>query len=161
MISEAAREREKKRAREYQKRRRVETPEAVKAEKRAYYERHREQVKAKAREWYAANKDHARKHARKKALAKLGTTPEDRARALASQGGRCAICRAPFRSSRSTHTDHDHDTGKFRALLCARCNNGLGVVEREGGRWLWGAMAYLVKHGHPEFTWAYEREDVA
>ncbi len=113
------------------------------------------------RAWYHQNKNRARASSRRRALAKLGTTPEERTTLLEKQKGCCAICKARFVSTRGIHTDHDHETGKFRALLCVKCNAGLGVIERDGGRWLWGAMAYLVKHGHPGFTWAYEREDVA
>ena len=48
---------------------------------------------------------------------------------LAMQGGRCAICgRLPSGGpkNRRLHADHDHVTGKFRALLCNHCNPGLG-----------------------------------
>lgn len=42
---------------------------------------------------------------------------------LAAQGGGCAICVVKD----ATHVDHDHVTGKVRALLCATCNTGLGM----------------------------------
>jgi Recombination endonuclease VII len=41
---------------------------------------------------------------------------------LASQGGVCAICR----TAPAEHVDHDHASGKVRALLCFNCNGGLG-----------------------------------
>jgi Recombination endonuclease VII len=51
--------------------------------------------------------------------------------AWVQQQGRCAICnqdmvRGGTRSS-SVNSDHDHTTGTPRALLCARCNKGLGM----------------------------------
>ena len=48
---------------------------------------------------------------------------------LAFQGGGCAIpsCRRKG-VTRSLHTDHDHKTGEFRGILCARHN----IALREG-----------------------------
>lgn len=52
---------------------------------------------------------------------------------LETQGGVCAICRQPERVSTTKHkaamrlaVDHDHHTGQIRALLCSRCNTGIG-----------------------------------
>jgi hypothetical protein len=44
---------------------------------------------------------------------------------LAEQGGVCAICRRD-NGGKQWHTDHDHETGQFRGVLCALCNRGLG-----------------------------------
>jgi hypothetical protein len=48
--------------------------------------------------------------------------------AFAAQGGRCLICgkRSP---RRRLDRDHDHLTGRFRGLLCRRCNRGLAPYE--------------------------------
>lgn len=56
--------------------------------------------------------------------------------ALIAQEGKCAICGASFndlddartnpKSPASICVDHDHETGKLRALLCIACNTGLG-----------------------------------
>ncbi len=43
---------------------------------------------------------------------------------LASQGGRCAICRGGT-SKRHFAVDHDHKSRTIRGLLCGRCNSGL------------------------------------
>lgn len=54
------------------------------------------------------------------------------------QDGSCAICR----NEEATHIDHNHDTGKVRALLCHKCNCMLGMatddaeVLRAGVRYL-------------------------
>lgn len=45
---------------------------------------------------------------------------------LSKQNGRCAIC---YKIMKLPQTDHDHNTGKFRGLLCVACNNGLGIYE--------------------------------
>jgi len=48
------------------------------------------------------------------------------------QGGECAICgqedsrRRADGSPFPLSVDHDHDSGKLRALLCTKCNVGLG-----------------------------------
>jgi hypothetical protein len=46
----------------------------------------------------------------------------------AAQDGRCFLCRKKARISRLA-VDHDHTTKKVRALLCRRCNEGLGRFE--------------------------------
>lgn len=41
--------------------------------------------------------------------------------------------------------DHDHATGKFRALLCIPCNSALGLIETKEDVLL-GLMEYKTKH---------------
>lgn len=38
----------------------------------------------------------------------------------------CAICGVGLDTSKATHIDHDHATGKVRGALCRSCNWGLG-----------------------------------
>lgn len=58
---------------------------------------------------------------------------------LCEQGGKCALCPKP-----ATDVDHDHATGKVRALLCARCNTWMqGVDDQE---WLKKAVEYKSKY---------------
>ena len=54
----------------------------------------------------------------------------------------CAICEAEMKKPQ---VDHCHITGRVRALLCRRCNNGLGYVERDPG-FMAKALAYLDKY---------------
>jgi hypothetical protein len=62
---------------------------------------------------------------------------------LAAQGGGCAICgNVDFGVQRRPCFDHDHETGAFRGLLCAACNNGLGNF-RDSPRSLRRAADYL------------------
>ncbi len=61
---------------------------------------------------------------------------------LASQDGRCAICRETFGDRRAA-VDHNHDTGAVRGLLCVSCNTRLAFVEKYGHE----ALAYLAKYG--------------
>lgn len=34
----------------------------------------------------------------------------------------CELCGNPFKSSRDRHMDHCHTTGKFRNIVCRKCN---------------------------------------
>ena len=59
---------------------------------------------------------------------------------FARQDGRCALCgkRSP---RRRLDRDHDHLTGRFRGLLCRRCNRALAPFE-----WSDEAMTKLVTY---------------
>lgn len=46
---------------------------------------------------------------------------------LEEQTNRCKICSCEMDMPQA---DHDHNTGKFRGLLCKTCNFGLGVYEK-------------------------------
>ena len=61
-----------------------------------------------------------------------------------NQDGRCAICRADLilDLSLKPNLDHCHHCGKFRGLLCERCNLGLGNF-RDSVGFLETAIAYL------------------
>ena len=77
---------------------------------------------------------------------------DDWAQMYEDQDGRCAICRQPETREYATAgvcelcIDHDHDTGKVRALLCDACNTGIGRLNDDISR-VWEALEYLVKHG--------------
>ena len=61
---------------------------------------------------------------------------------LIAQSGRCAICGMPDRPSRALSVDHNHSTGKIRALLCHLCNVMLGSA-KESEETLMKAISYL------------------
>lgn len=72
---------------------------------------------------------------------------------LIGQGGVCDICKkpetgtsGPYRTPRSMAVDHDHVSGKVRALLCHKCNAALGMLHEDKNVVL-ALYAYLVKHG--------------
>jgi hypothetical protein len=52
-----------------------------------------------------------------------GLTLEDWDRMVIGQGGRCAICET---AESIMVVDHCHNAGHVRALLCEKCNRGLG-----------------------------------
>lgn len=80
-------------------------------------------------------------------LRKFGISNVDFDQILLSQGGRCAICSTdkPGGKGNRFHVDHDHDTGKVRALLCSNCNRGLGHFQ-ENIALLEVAIMYLRTH---------------
>jgi hypothetical protein len=67
-----------------------------------------------------------------------------------AQNGKCAICKCDETHTRggkvkALAVDHDHATGKVRALLCSECNQMLGKV-KDSRDTLLAAVAYLDKH---------------
>jgi len=47
---------------------------------------------------------------------------------LDKQEYKCLICN---KEMNNPQVDHDHNTGKYRGILCVPCNNGLGVYEKK------------------------------
>lgn len=76
---------------------------------------------------------------------KYGLRREDFARMHDDQGGRCAICARDFKDNSDTCVDHCHASGKVRALLCRRCNRGIGLF-RDHAPTIELAAAYLKAH---------------
>lgn len=72
-----------------------------------------------------------------------GISAEEYDRLLKLQGGRCAICRNVPRTIRLA-TDHDHQTGAVRGLLCKRCNHDLLGGGHDSVDVLFRALAYLL-----------------
>ena len=71
---------------------------------------------------------------------------------LKSQNNLCAICKGKETviNNKSAKlqklcVDHDHATGKVRALLCTSCNKGLGQFNDDPARVL-AAYQYIIQH---------------
>ncbi|BCP41481.1 hypothetical protein MINTMi27_15740 [Mycobacterium intracellulare] len=83
-------------------------------------------------------------------LKKYNITATDYLAMLERQGGACALCRMSP-NDRVLVIDHDHkccdrqgSCGKcVRGLLCYRCNNGLGFVEKSPSEWVSNVASYL------------------
>lgn len=102
---------------------------------------------ARKKKWRDANVDQVRFAKR---TARYGITPEQFDSLMARQSGRCKICLVQFESLSKACIDHNHDTGKVRALLCKHCNAALGML-RESEFNLVRTIAYLRWAGqHPE-----------
>ncbi|GAA4354747.1 endonuclease VII domain-containing protein [Angustibacter luteus] len=62
-------------------------------------------------------------------IRRYGITAEDADLMHTRQAGLCPICLRPL--GENAHVDHDHATGRVRALLCFTCNAGLGNFSDE------------------------------
>lgn len=63
-----------------------------------------------------------------------GVTQEHWDAQFEKQGRCCAVCWASEHGAKGWQTDHDHKTGKFRAILCRACNLALGHVKDDINR---------------------------
>lgn len=108
--------------------------------------------RASVKEWRANNAEKARAGYRRdskvsrKHVRRYGIEPIDYELMLETQQGVCAICHG--KCVQELAVDHDHVTGKVRALLCRDCNQCLGKFNDDPERFL-AAAAYLVKHKEP------------
>ena len=62
---------------------------------------------------------------------KYGLTPEAFAEMLASQGGRCYICRTDTPNGKGWSVDHCHETNTVRFIACNPCNAALGLIKED------------------------------
>lgn len=109
-----------------------------------WYASNAKRVVESTKQWRKNNPEAHKKNTRKYHLKKhYGLTPEQYAVMRKAQHGRCAICRR--RSPRRLHVDHCHRTGRLRALLCNRCNLGIGYFD-DCPALMRKAAAYLMRH---------------
>jgi hypothetical protein len=80
-------------------------------------------------------------------LRKYGLCPEEYARFRGQQNDCCAVCGTSSEQADGgkLDVDHDHATRKVRALLCGKCNRGLGHFNDDPAL-LEAAATYLRKH---------------
>jgi hypothetical protein len=122
----------------------LEHRERRKAQHRAYYAVHKEQIKERQRRrsWAKKLSDFWRRLARF-----YGISREQYEGLLAKQGGVCGICRKP--PQEPLCVDHSHATGRVRGLLCRKCNTGLGSYDDDVSLMAAG-IAYLRKAADDE-----------
>lgn len=100
------------------------------------------------REWRKLNPERAKHHNLKKCY---GLALKDYNAMGEAQGWLCAICGGKETTKdkdggpRKMPVDHNHETGKVRALLCTQCNRGLGLFA-DNIQKLEAAAEYLRKH---------------
>lgn len=103
------------------------------------------------RVWRANNPERAKTHNLKKSY---GIDLQQYEVMGAAQNWNCAICGGKETTKdkdggpRMMPVDHDHKTGKVRALLCTQCNRGLGMFSDNIEK-LKAAATYLEKHLAP------------
>lgn len=124
---------------------------ATEAQKK-WVEAHGEEVRAAARQRQRVYRERKKRGEKfvpkymKRGFKAHRMNPGDYKNMMASQGGKCAICsRAPKR----LYVDHDHKSGKVRALLCLQCNIGIGHFG-ENIDMLNRAIEYLKRHAVTE-----------
>ena len=90
------------------------------------------EARQKQKEYRETNKERQKHYMRDYHQRKTyGITFSDKEGMLERQGGVCAMCKTekPGGTNNIFHTDHNHITGKVRALLCFKCNRDLGYYE--------------------------------
>lgn len=84
--------------------------------------------------WKDANPEKVKEIARKSHLKKVGWTISEFNQAFANQNGQCWICSIQLSlekgAGNTAHADHNHKSGKRRAILCAKCNLVEGLLDK-------------------------------
>ena len=113
---------------------------------KAAKQQYRQSGKAKAATRRFQQSEKGKAHRKRDKLKLLyGISVDDYDEMLARQNGCCAICGSELIGGQQTHIDHNHTTGKVRALLCGHCNRMLGQA-REDPEILAKAIEYLQSH---------------
>jgi len=105
--------------------------------KRRYYLKKREEIMIKSRAYKRREPGRIRGYLLKR---KYRLTTEERAEMIEEQQGSCEIC-GEFHGD-NLFVDHDHETGRVRAMLCRHCNSDLGFF-KDDPELLQIAFAYL------------------
>lgn len=103
---------------------REDNPERQRQSDKKWRSNHPDVVRRRAKLWSAANPGRVRATRLK---ITYGVTVEQYNAMLVAQGGVCAICRESEREKNGVlSVDHCHVTGRFRGLLCHKCNQAIG-----------------------------------
>lgn len=108
-------------------------PDKLKKAQQKYSRSHRDKINDRQRAWHKKNPGKGSAYMKKYGNGEAnrlrlcyGITLEQRDFMFQSQDGRCGVCGKAINIGKGCHIDHDHTTGKVRALLCLRCNCGIG-----------------------------------
>jgi hypothetical protein len=101
------------------------------AESRDYGRSNKRRRNLRLQAWRKKNAQAAKARDRRARLkAKYGVSESQVDAMRTAQHGACAICE---KATTRLMVDHDHVTGKVRALLCQTCNTFLGWYEKKAG----------------------------
>ena len=84
-------------------------------------------------------------------MRKFGLTIEEYDVMFSAQNGVCAICEDTCATGYRLAVDHNHTTGKIRALLCKNCNTAIGLL-KENTDTMTKAIKYLEFHNFVSST---------
>jgi hypothetical protein len=68
-------------------------------------------------------------HEHRRRLRRYGITQHEYDALMAAQGGRCPGCGTAEPGIKGWCIDHNHTTGRVRALMCGTCNRVLGLLQ--------------------------------
>ncbi len=96
---------------------------------KGYYKKNKNKLDEYNKQWREKNTDKEYRR-RQKLKHKYGITLEQHRQMYVEQDGCCVICEKSIPYS-EIDTDHDHQTGKVRGLLCRKCNLDVRVIENK------------------------------
>lgn len=134
---EKEREKDRERGRDW----RARNPEKARESVRRWKAKNPEKARESARRWRAENLEKAREIGRMCRYVKYGITTVGFDAMFTQQGGVCGICKR----KRPLCVDHNHETKKVRALLCRKCNSGIGFFQEDFST-LIRAADYIRRH---------------
>jgi hypothetical protein len=118
-----------------------------------------DQYASQAKENFNKKYGHLHLKGRPADLAKYGLTMDDLCNIWEAVGGACQVCRQPstYKNGRPRPLvlDHDHDTEKFRGLVCSNDNAAMGLLGDSSERAFW-AMHWLLVHSDGLRSWGPE-----
>lgn len=122
------------------KRYRAKHAEKIRVAKKKYEAQNADRLRQYRAGRYAKNPHKTFAHALKR---RYGITPDQRLAMMEKQNHCCAICgKASLAGKRALSIDHCHKTGKFRGMLCIKCNTMIGMA-KDSPRVLIAASRYL------------------
>lgn len=97
----------------------------AKVRQKIYYKANKEKCLAGSKKWLKANPEKSRINSNKQNFKKFNMTYEQIEELRNKIDNRCQSCG----SKSKLQADHDHETNKFRGLICKNCNSALGFAK--------------------------------